>query len=63
MDENVVDTLKRMHERLAEAIADAKKFEEKSNKAAGTRVTKAMQEVRKAAKEIRATVFEMKKEM
>lgn len=40
---------------------DASKFEEKGNKAAGTRVRKAMQEVKALAQEVRVYVSEKNK--
>ncbi|MDQ7039804.1 MAG: histone H1 [Rhodothermus sp.] len=42
---------------------DFKKFYEKGNKAAGTRVRKAMQELKKLAQEIRVEIQEKKKQM
>jgi len=63
MNETVMDILKRMQDDLIGAIADAKKFEENENKAAGTRVTKTMQSIRKDAKDLRALIFHLKKEM
>ncbi|ACY48798.1 histone H1 [Rhodothermus marinus] len=42
---------------------DFKKFYEKGNKAAGTRIRKAMQELKKLAQEIRVEVQEKKKAM
>jgi hypothetical protein len=41
---------------VAEANADATKFYEKGNKAAGTRLRKAMQEIKRLAQEIRVDV-------
>jgi hypothetical protein len=44
---------------LVDAIReDAAKFEEKGNKAAGTRVRKAMQEIKAVAQEVRTYVSE-----
>lgn len=40
---------------------DATKFEEKGNKAAGTRVRKAMQEIKAVAQEVRVYVSEKNK--
>ncbi|AEN72880.1 conserved hypothetical protein, conserved [Rhodothermus marinus SG0.5JP17-172] len=42
---------------------DFKKFYEKGNKAAGTRIRKAMQELKKLAQEIRVEIQEKKKAM
>ena len=48
---------------MVEAIeADAAKFFDKGNKAAGTRVRKAMQELKNTAQEIRAEVQKIKNE-
>ncbi len=41
--------------------ADAKKFYESGNKAAGTRLRKAMLDIKKMAQDIRTEVSEMKK--
>jgi len=49
-----------MGDLMAEALEDAKKFDEKSNKAAGTRVRKAMQASKKMAQAIRLAVGEAK---
>jgi hypothetical protein len=46
--------------KLTEAKNDAEKFEEKGNLAAGTRVRKVMQEVRKSAQLIRVDVINVK---
>lgn len=43
--------------------ADFKKFYEKGNKAAGTRVRKAMQDLKKLAQEIRLEIQEKKNQM
>ena len=42
---------------------DFRKFYEKGNKAAGTRIRKAMQELKKLAQEIRVEIQEKKKAM
>jgi hypothetical protein len=47
---------------LEEARADAEKFFEKGNKAAGTRVRKAMQDVKALAQAVRTQVSEKNKE-
>jgi len=46
---------------LEETKADAEKFFEKGNKAAGTRVRKAMQEVKALAQTVRTEVSEKNK--
>jgi hypothetical protein len=45
---------------LESAEADVAKFTEKGNKAAGTRIRQAMQEVKKLAQQVRLDVQEMK---
>jgi hypothetical protein len=47
---------------LEEARVDAEKFFEKGNKAAGTRVRKAMQDVKALAQAVRTQVSEKNKE-
>jgi hypothetical protein len=47
---------------LEEARVDAEKFFEKGNKAAGTRVRKAMQDVKALAQAVRTEVSEKNKE-
>ena len=47
---------------LEEARSDAEKFFEKGNKAAGTRVRKAMQDVKALAQAVRTRVSEKNKE-
>jgi len=51
------ETIKTLAE---EALLDALKFE-KGNNAAGTRLTKAMQSMKKIAQEVRSLTFEAKK--
>ncbi|HEY0245890.1 MAG TPA: histone H1 [Mucilaginibacter sp.] len=53
-----ITTLKEL---IALAEADAKKFTEKDNRAAGTRLRKTMQEIKLTAQEIHAAVTEKKK--
>jgi len=50
------ELLNQMNEILAEIQDDATKFEEKGNKAAGTRVRKAMQNIKAVAQEVRVYV-------
>jgi N-acetylglucosamine kinase-like BadF-type ATPase len=45
---------------IASAEADVAKFAEKGNKAAGTRVRQAMQELKKLAQQVRTEVQEAK---
>lgn len=47
---------------VLELERDFAQFYEKGNKAAGTRIRKAMQELKKAAQDIRVEVQEMKKQ-
>lgn len=54
------ETYEKMYTLLNEVEDDIKKFDEKGNKAAGTRVRKAMQELKKLAQEIRLEVQERK---
>ncbi len=53
-----ITTLKEL---ITLAEADAKKFTEKDNHAAGTRLRKTMQEIKVIAQEIRTAVTEKKK--
>jgi hypothetical protein len=46
---------------LVDTEADVKKFSEKGNKAAGSRIRKAMQEIKALAQAIRVDVQEAKK--
>lgn len=57
----ITDLLNQLQEVLAEAQADAAKFDEKGNKAAGTRVRKAMQQVKTLAQDVRVAVSEANK--
>lgn len=50
------ELLNQMNEILTEIQEDAVKFEEKGNKAAGTRVRKAMQNIKAVAQEVRVYV-------
>ena len=50
------ELLNQMNEILAEIQDDATKFEEKGNKAAGTRGRKAMQNIKAVAQEVRVYV-------
>ena len=50
------ELLNKMNEILADIQDDAVKFEEKGNKAAGTRVRKAMQNIKAVAQEVRVYV-------
>jgi hypothetical protein len=51
-----------MYDKLGELRLDAVKFE-KGNKAASTRITKGLQEIRNQCKDLRAVVFETRKSM
>ena len=48
---------------LEETEADVEKFYEKGNKAAGTRVRKAMQEVKRVAQDLRVDIQDKKTSM
>lgn len=54
--------IQEMYDKLGELRLDAVKFE-KGNKAASTRITKGLQEVRNQCKDLRAEVFEARKAM
>jgi hypothetical protein len=55
-----MENFDRIKEVMEAAEADVAKFVEKGNKAAGTRVRQAMQEVKKLAQQVRLDVQEMK---
>ena len=56
-----MDLLNQLQEVLDSTTDDAAKFEEKGNKAAGTRIRKAMQEIKKLAQETRVYISEQNK--
>ena len=55
-----MENFDRIKEVMEAAEADVAKFVEKGNKAAGTRVRRAMQEVKKLAQQVRLDVQEIK---
>jgi len=55
-----MDKFSKLKELISDVEADAKKFYDANNGAAGTRVRKAMQELKVLAQEIRAEVTEKK---
>jgi hypothetical protein len=55
-----MENFDRIKEVMEAAEADVAKFVEKGNKAAGTRVRQAMQEVKKLAQQVRLDVQEAK---
>ena len=57
----IQDLITQLEEVLAAAREDAAKFDEKGNKAAGTRVRKAMQQVKTLAQDVRVAVSEANK--
>jgi len=57
----IQDLITQLETVLAEVREDAAKFDEKSNKAAGTRVRKAMQTVKTLAQDVRVAVSEANK--
>jgi len=57
----IQDLITQLNEVLAEVQADAEKFDSKGNKAAGTRVRKAMQTVKTLAQDVRVGVSEANK--
>jgi ElaB/YqjD/DUF883 family membrane-anchored ribosome-binding protein len=59
-DKSVKENVQALVTTLTEALEDAEKFSDKGNKAAGTRVRKALLEVSKGCKDIRNQVTEQK---
>lgn len=57
----IQDLINQLNEVLAEVQTDAEKFDTKGNKAAGTRVRKAMQTVKGLAQDVRVAVSEANK--
>jgi len=57
----IQDLITQMEAVLTEAQADAAKFDDKGNKAAGTRVRKAMQTIKALAQDVRVAVSEANK--
>jgi len=57
----VQDLINQLTNILAEVAADVQKFEEKGNKAAGTRIRKSMQTIKGLAQEVRTAVSEANK--
>ena len=55
-----MQSFEKIKELVASAEADVSKFDEKGNKAAGTRVRQAMQELKKLAQAVRTEVQEAK---
>jgi len=58
--EKIMDKFKKVQEVIASVEADVTKFHDGGNAAAGTRVRKAMQDLKVLAQEIRAEVTEKK---
>ena len=58
----ITEMLNEMQEVLTLAMQDAEKFDTKGNAAAGTRVRKAMQDIKNLAQNVRTTVTEIKNE-
>jgi len=56
-----MDIFNQLKELINEVEADAAKFYDKKNKAAGVRVRKAMQDIKKIAQEVRLDVSEKAK--
>lgn len=54
------ELLNQMTELLNDIQDDAAKFEEKGNKAAGTRIRKGLQEIKTVAQDLRKEISEMK---
>jgi hypothetical protein len=57
----IQDLITQLETVLTEVREDAAKFDEKGNKAAGTRVRKAMQSVKTLAQDVRVAVSEANK--
>ena len=57
----IQDLITQLETVLTEVREDAAKFDEKGNKAAGTRVRKAMQTVKALAQDVRTSVSEANK--
>ena len=57
-----MQSFEKIKELVASAEADVNKFDEKGNKAAGTRVRKAMQEIKALAQTVRQEVSEKNNE-
>ena len=57
-----MQSFEKIKELVASAEADVSKFDEKGNKAAGTRVRKAMQEIKALAQAVRQEVSEKNNE-
>ena len=55
-----MESFEQIKEAISAAEADVAKFVEKGNKAAGTRVRQAMQEIKKLAQQVRLDVQDMK---
>ena len=60
LNSNKMNRFEQLQSILDEAKDDFEKFFEKDNKAAGTRVRKAMQEIKNLAQDIRKEVQDMK---
>lgn len=60
MSDSVKEKVATLIETLNTALEDAEKFSDKGNKAAGTRVRKALLEVSKSCKDIRQQVTDEK---
>lgn len=58
--QTVLQMLMDLRNSVDSLVADAQKFDEKGNAAAGTRVTKGMMDVKKRAQAIREAVFSKK---
>ncbi len=57
------DTYEELKAKISEIEEDVTKFYEKENKAAGTRIRKAMQEVKALAQKVRTDIQEKKADM
>jgi ElaB/YqjD/DUF883 family membrane-anchored ribosome-binding protein len=59
--ESIKSQIEALQNELEQVLVDVEKFEEKGNKAAGTRIRKAMQNVKNGAQSVRTSVSERNK--
>ncbi len=59
VEERIMEAFDRLKQIVADAEMDLERVE-KGNKAAGTRVRKAMQEIKKVAQDVRVRILEMR---
>jgi hypothetical protein len=59
--ENIKSQIEAMQQELEAIMVDVEKFEDKGNKAAGTRIRKTMQNIKNGAQSVRTSVSERNK--